>query len=250
MLWPTVRLVQPVLMEELFFMSCATVMPFLAAMVVQTSPTLTVYVVPAGLVEGGAGALREGAGALLATGRAAELLAAGGAAGLLAAGGGDAGLLAAGGGTAGLLAAGGAGSAGEGGAGAEGAEGPEEPQVPVGAPSLAWLITCKSAPGLGNLTSVPSGTAHPLPTLATIMSGLSARVEVPLPVMVTAAQFMYISRLPVLLNHVQEKMASPDFASVGTVKSNVWSPPAGFTQPPSIDLMTLNVLPPSYESES
>jgi hypothetical protein len=39
------------------------------------------------------------------------------------------------------------------------------------------------------------------------------------PPMVTAAQFMYISRLPIWLNQVQAKMASPEGVSAGTLKS-------------------------------
>lgn len=38
------------------------------------------------------------------------------------------------------------------------------------------------------------------------------------PPMVTWAQFMYISRLPILLNHVQASRAWPEGASLGTVK--------------------------------
>ena len=241
----------------------STVTLFAAAMVLQLSPAWTLYVE---LVLGVLGL--AGAGApLVAEGGAATLLAAGGFGEPLPVAGpgaplaeGEAALLAAGGGAA-LLAPTGGGEAaplllGVGGAPPllppdEGVEGPEGPHAPpVGGPSLAWLITWRSEPGLGNLMSVLSGVWQSTPlTLATMMSGLLARVLEPLPVMVTGAQFMYISRLPVLLNQVHAKMASPAFVSAGTVKSK--SPgPEGLTQPPSMDLMTLKVFPLSKESES
>lgn len=40
----------------------------------------------------------------------------------------------------------------------------------------------------------------------------------PPPVMVTTAQFIYISRLPILLNHVQAKSAAPEGAEGGMAK--------------------------------
>jgi hypothetical protein len=73
-------------------------------------------------------------------------------------------------------------------------------------------------------------------------------------VMVIGAQFMYISRLPILLNQVHAMTAVPVGRSVGTVKGNE----SGFTRaalsapllpatplighPPSIEWMTFHVL--------
>src|SRR4051812_22541108 len=42
------------------------------------------------------------------------------------------------------------------------------------------------------------------------------------PVIETLAQFMYISRLPMLLNHDQARMALPALTSCGTVKVKPW----------------------------
>lgn len=89
------------------------------------------------------------------------------------------------------------------------------PQVPTGGPRLPgspayWT----ESPGLGNWTSTDSLVLHPLPMLATniggnevsrfVKPGVSASASLlPLPlVTVTGAQFMYISRFPILLNHV------------------------------------------------
>lgn len=59
--------------------------------------------------------------------------------------------------------------------------------------------------------------------LAVNMSGKASKAEVSrlveeLPVMVTGAQFMYISRLPILLNHVQAMVALPAGTESGMVK--------------------------------
>jgi hypothetical protein len=72
-------------------------------------------------------------------------------------------------------------------------------------------------------------------------------------VRVTGAQFMYISRLPILLNQVQAKVAVPVGRDVGTVKEYVSgstaeaeSPlfPAVFLigHPPSMEWITFQVL--------
>lgn len=63
--------------------------------------------------------------------------------------------------------------------------------------------------------------------------------------MVTAAQFMYISRLPIWLCHVHAMTASPDGVSEGIVKSRFDVPDVG--QLPSILWMTVKVLAPSMD---
>lgn len=57
--------------------------------------------------------------------------------------------------------------------------------------------------------------------------------------MVTCAQFMYISRLPILLNQVHASRASPLGASEGILKLYFF----GRGQPPMMDLITFQVLP-------
>lgn len=75
------------------------------------------------------------------------------------------------------------------------------PQVPVGGVPVAAVTT--SAPGLGNKTFVFDGTVQPFPMFATKVSGRLERPgEEPPPVIVTTAQFMYISLFPSKLNHV------------------------------------------------
>lgn len=95
------------------------------------------------------------------------------------------------------------------------------------------------SPGSGKRTSVESTVVQPLPILARNMFGSasyaavsrfttrvsfcaaassSLRLEEELLVSVTGAQFMYISRLPILLNQVQAKVADPVGRDVGTVK--------------------------------
>jgi len=85
-----------------------------------------------------------------------------------------------------------------------------------------------SGPGCGKTTSVLSTTVQPLPIFATNMSGRAekatagaARLLDPAPI-VTEAQSMYISRLPILLNQVHPKTAGPEGVSEGTVKSKDW----------------------------
>ena len=101
------------------------------------------------------------------------------------------------------------------------------------------------------MTSLPSSVAQPLPTLATNMGGRLARESDALrflpPVTVMAAQFMYISRLPTLLNQVQAKSISPEGVSSGKVNFQLESPMAG--QLPMKEWMTFQVLPLSWESE-
>jgi hypothetical protein len=46
----------------------------------------------------------------------------------------------------------------------------------------------------------------------------SLRFEEELPVILTGAQFMYISRFPTLLNQVHTRVADPVVRVVGTVK--------------------------------
>jgi len=77
-------------------------------------------------------------------------------------------------------------------------------------------------PGFGKLRLKFSVVAHPpdtLPILAVNICGRVLRVScVPCePVMVAGKQFMYISRLPILLNQVQAIIALPLGASAGIV---------------------------------
>jgi hypothetical protein len=101
---------------------------------------------------------------------------------------------------------------------------PVEPHDPLGAlvPLLLFSVTSAAGPGSGNLTSFVSTVAHPLLTFATNIFGRAAKATgsaAPAPaLMVTLAQFMYISRLPTLLNQVQAKTAGPAGVSAGTAK--------------------------------
>jgi hypothetical protein len=71
--------------------------------------------------------------------------------------------------------------------------------------------------------------------------------------MLIGAQFMYISRFPILLNQVQASVAEPVGREVGTVKLYVSGSTASalsplfpamlrIGQPPSMEWITLNVL--------
>ena len=79
------------------------------------------------------------------------------------------------------------------------------PQLPTGAARLLgspayWMV----APGSGKLTSVPAAVEHPLPILAMNIFG-PFRLLFPSffwELIVTTAQFMYISRLPCSLNQL------------------------------------------------
>lgn len=90
--------------------------------------------------------------------------------------------------------------------------------------AIAALFSVVSGPGYGKSTSVFSEVPQLLPilpTLATKTFGLELKavVSVPEPTpIVTLAQFMYISRLPILLNHVHAKRAAPVGVSLGTLK--------------------------------
>lgn len=106
-------------------------------------------------------------------------------------------------------------------------------QVPTTSPGdFETFVT--SGPGSGNFTSVVSLVVHPLPRFATKSDGRDVK-EVPArfaarftpedPVIVIDAQFMYISRLPTLLNQVHAKRAAPAGASEGT--ANLKEPPVG-----------------------
>lgn len=93
---------------------------------------------------------------------------------------------------------------------------PEPPEQPVGGASSASGVTFwTDGPGSGNLRSLLSAVLQLLmeARLAMNMSGrfasrfaeMGARIMsrlLPPPVTVAGAQFMYISRLPILLNHV------------------------------------------------
>lgn len=79
--------------------------------------------------------------------------------------------------------------------------------TPFGGADLFPSPLCTTAPGCGNSTAIPSGTVHSfVPICATKVRGYSVPRPEPPPVMVTCAQFMYISRLPILLNHVLRGM--------------------------------------------
>ena len=87
-------------------------------------------------------------------------------------------------------------------------------QVPTGPVNGPAPTFCTEAPGSGNSRSLDSLVLQPLPMLATNIGGNEAARSVKPgvsvfdslfllpPVTVTGAQFMYISRLPILLNHV------------------------------------------------
>lgn len=113
--------------------------------------------------------------------------------------------------------------------------------VPVGvarAVEVAVPSCSTESPGFGKRRSVESCVPQPLLMLATNMSGRASNaavsrsisiVELPASnssssrfeedaVSVTGAQFIYISRLPTLLNHVQARVAVPVGRDVGTVK--------------------------------
>lgn len=104
-----------------------------------------------------------------------------------------------------------------------------------------------SPPGLG-ITTSPRKAVQPLPMLATNISGNFERPEPPVPVIVTAAQFMYISGEALVFgNQVQAKITFPSFASLGTVNENSFP---GTGQSPMNDLRTLKVAPPSSEIDA
>lgn len=84
-------------------------------------------------------------------------------------------------------------------------------------------------------------------TFATKISGYADKPEPPF-VIVTAAQFIYISRFPTLLNQDHANITSPDFVSAGTLKSNI--PSFGTGQFPINDFTTLKVTPPSSEMDA
>jgi hypothetical protein len=81
-------------------------------------------------------------------------------------------------------------------------------------PSVALMVVTNS-PGDGKRTSEFSVVARLL-TLARLATKSGGNLPSPdPPVSSTAAQFWYISRLPTLLNHVQERIAFPDFTPFG-----------------------------------
>lgn len=83
------------------------------------------------------------------------------------------------------------------------------------------LLISKEDPGLGNLTFLFAGVVHPLPTFAMYNAGRLLYLVLslaPEPVILIGAQFMYISRLPTLLNHVQANTASPAGRAFGILK--------------------------------
>ena len=132
--------------------------------------------------------------------------------------------------------------------GPSGGDGTGGAQLPVGYLLLVERFRILSGtPGFGKYTSKPSSVPQSLSILATNISGNEARPEPPL-VMVTAAQFIYISRFPTLLNQDHAKSTSPDFVSLGTL--NVKEPPLWRGQDPIYDSITLKVTPLSSEIDA
>jgi len=101
-------------------------------------------------------------------------------------------------------------------------EPPEALQLPTGATPLNPELVSTDCPGSGNCTSPPSAVVHPVQIFATNNDGNDAAARSDIfelkkssyslrgisllpdpPVTLTDAQFIYISRLPTLLNHVQ-----------------------------------------------
>jgi hypothetical protein len=84
----------------------------------------------------------------------------------------------------------------------------EDPPLPASVLSQSMVVLplpTTVGPGFLNLmASTPSGTVHPLPELARNMVGRASKpaFDVSDPPIVTVAHFMYISRLPLLLNQV------------------------------------------------
>lgn len=140
-------------------------------------------------------------------------------------------------------------------------------QLPTGPASEPDERTSTLWPGLSNLRSVLSFVLHPFPMLATNISGKALYAPMSLfsscvsfvliafmafgPVNVTGAQFMYISRFPTLLNHVQASTAFPGGRFSGTGNPYLSGSsvvelepifPATFLagHPPSIECITLN----------
>lgn len=172
---PGSKFVHPELMEGFSDMICAAVNPFAAAMILHVSPETTTCI----LHPGSEGAVAEGAGASVVGSVVGSL---GGLAG------------------------------GSAGVGSEEATA-HVPTAGPGEAPLTGVPRVTLGPGLGKSRSTFSTVAQPLPTLATNMSGLLSSLLVPSPVIVTTAQFWYISRFPISLNHDQERMASPEAAS-------------------------------------
>jgi len=100
------------------------------------------------------------------------------------------------------------------------------------------------SPGSGNTMSLLSGVLHcVLGRLAMNMSGslLKAVLSLAPPVIVMGAQFIYISRLPILLNHVHASVDSPLGTSLGMLKLKVAGSVPVVGHPPTIEWMTLKL---------
>lgn len=98
-------------------------------------------------------------------------------------------------------------------------------QVPVKEPA-PLPVPVTSGPGSGKVTSLVSTVVQPLARLATKRPGRAENAVAGAsrffpPAMVTDAQFMYISLLPIWLNQVQAKIAAPLLASEGIVTSKL-----------------------------
>ncbi len=131
-----------------------------------------------------------------------------------------------------------------------------EPEVPIPLTALQVPMTSlalvetflRSGPVSVKVTSADAYVSQPFLRLATKMEGreeneVLARLVLPDPETVTDAQFMYISRLPRLLNQVHEKRAAPEGESDGILKSKV--PPADVGHPPMYVWRTVKVFPES-----
>lgn len=155
---------------------------------------------------------------------------------------------------------------------------PDGPHEPLGGASLEGSPAISTeAPGFGNLTSIgfPSlSVVQPLPMLALNMSGKEvsrlkiwseayvsvafkeesssrSRRVLPPPETEIGAQFMYISRLPIWLNHVQASVYSPGAIPCGILYWNCVAllplglsgrlPSAFAGQPPSILWITIHL---------
>jgi hypothetical protein len=120
--------------------------------------------------------------------------------------------------------------------GAEAATAAAQP-VPVGATGVAvWVPNwSRASPGSGNLRSAESMDVQPFPIFAVNIFGRALYADwsretswvallksslrfAAAAVRVTGAQFMYISRFPILLNQVQARVAVPVGKVVGIVK--------------------------------
>lgn len=118
------------------------------------------------------------------------------------------------------------------------------PHCPRGVASAVVTTVSTASPGFGNIMSLPSGVVHCVSAMfATNMSGSFSKSVLSLapPLTEIGAQFIYISLLPILLNHVHTSVHSPFGTSFGTVKMKVAGSVPVVGHPPTIEWMTLKV---------